>query len=1204
MFDLATFDLYRETRSEEAFGRVVAEYRGRIYASCLRRLDGNHADAEDACQAVFVILAEKAGGMRIRSSEQLLGWLFRTAGFVVSHIRRAAARRNRRETAASVRDDTARRATVPEIELSRKHLDCLIDKLPSKFRDPLLGHFFLGKTFSELANAAGCGESTIRMRVNAGIEKLRGGFVRQGIDLSAGTISTCVLVGVTGATSSAGAGIIAAANVVVSETARHFAKGALRMMFWNQAKAALIAASIAISVGGGGALAVQKMVSRDAGEQPQAVPVPAEAKTVALKLDGLTRLEGDTLAGVRTAIDGHRGVSVWGADYLNRRNFNGVIYYVNHSAAEPQRALIWFNSIGDGFSDGSSRGGDFGDGQPQNLSLRIFDPRDRCVFASEIGQTVPGWYSCFVDLRGQPDGRYRFSFQGWNEGLALATDPPSAVGVIGARTAGIEGPRDVYVYVPAGVKSWKIRAHASGQGAEHAVAVLDEKGETVAEQKLPRPKGVVDFHDIVLAAASQDAVMQIRFLNENRYKIILDGIPGIMWPTADAARRNRGDMDVEAGRVISHEWQRPLARWLASRKTADFEIRAGWRSDVDFNRVTDHQIFALAPLSGKDGLFGVGRTLITRNQIVDPSSPDLGLFAENPAGYDRLAPNPYHPDLDSNHYLYRYGQLGYVATIAALMADHAGGYNPYYNDPGLVNRVTAGTFQLLLCVPEEQVVPYDSFMELRAMGKIAAMLHPRLDRELAEAFRAGLIEHGGRDGFWDGYVSNQALAVVTGLKHLADVTGDEMMKRYFERYIAAFMAGQMRNPNLGQAPSGIYQEVGGFDGAYNTYSASTLMQFWHMTNDPRYFSSLEKYFELTRHLTVRLPDGRFTSARNWNTRTNTLTHRWHPFRSGVCIPGASLFWRDDGSGRPEDCLDVEKMRALLKRTWNETAGPEMPANGVNKWWRGWINPSPPYAAPCKLGCEEPGPYFRAFGNDFDRNFAVARFGPWYAVFFGGDTFNNGRAGSGLATLWHEDLGPLVVGETRISQDWVQTWEAEKTADELSLTFAEGWVQNDGKRAFTDRSKHAFRAREDENSVSVATVTRPDSKAWELRRSYTMTAGEFSSTAVTEAVGFREHDVYFPLAAGPHVRLEAVDPDGNPLDLKIGQEAAISGWRWTPTTDDRPPAKRARLVLKQTVRAVYLGENRPQGGLRSNMAVRFYRASFGATAGEWKILIEQ
>ena len=64
---------------------MVSRYINLVYAVALRQVRDPHL-AEDVAQAVFLVLARKAGS--IRSNVILTGWLFRTTRFVAARAAR------------------------------------------------------------------------------------------------------------------------------------------------------------------------------------------------------------------------------------------------------------------------------------------------------------------------------------------------------------------------------------------------------------------------------------------------------------------------------------------------------------------------------------------------------------------------------------------------------------------------------------------------------------------------------------------------------------------------------------------------------------------------------------------------------------------------------------------------------------------------------------------------------------------------------------------------------------------------------------------------------------------------------------------------------------------------------------------------------------------------------------------------------------
>src|SRR5678816_89930 len=85
---------YAHSGSEEAFTALVSRHINVVYSVALRRV-GNPHHAEEICQAVFVILAKKAGTLPQRTV--LSGWLYETARLTAANYLRGEIRRGHRE---------------------------------------------------------------------------------------------------------------------------------------------------------------------------------------------------------------------------------------------------------------------------------------------------------------------------------------------------------------------------------------------------------------------------------------------------------------------------------------------------------------------------------------------------------------------------------------------------------------------------------------------------------------------------------------------------------------------------------------------------------------------------------------------------------------------------------------------------------------------------------------------------------------------------------------------------------------------------------------------------------------------------------------------------------------------------------------------------------------------------------------------------
>src|SRR5262249_16854200 len=92
--DAALLQQFVARRNDDAFAALLQRHGPLVFAVCRRALR-ERADAEDAFQATFLVLARKAGS--IRRQDALAAWLHRVALNISRTIQRAAARRQAHE---------------------------------------------------------------------------------------------------------------------------------------------------------------------------------------------------------------------------------------------------------------------------------------------------------------------------------------------------------------------------------------------------------------------------------------------------------------------------------------------------------------------------------------------------------------------------------------------------------------------------------------------------------------------------------------------------------------------------------------------------------------------------------------------------------------------------------------------------------------------------------------------------------------------------------------------------------------------------------------------------------------------------------------------------------------------------------------------------------------------------------------------------
>ncbi len=164
---------------EAAFETILARHGGLVWTVCRQVLGDAHA-AEDAFQATFLVLVRRAASLRVREQGSLGPWLFGVAYRIALKARQGAARRRMRERrVAKAAVETASDA----IEHDELHalLHDEVNRLPAKYRAPLVLCYFEGRTHEEAAAALQWPVGTVRSNLSRARDQLRSRLARRGL---------------------------------------------------------------------------------------------------------------------------------------------------------------------------------------------------------------------------------------------------------------------------------------------------------------------------------------------------------------------------------------------------------------------------------------------------------------------------------------------------------------------------------------------------------------------------------------------------------------------------------------------------------------------------------------------------------------------------------------------------------------------------------------------------------------------------------------------------------------------------------------------------------------------------------------------------------------------------------------------------------------------------------------------------------------
>jgi RNA polymerase sigma factor (sigma-70 family) len=178
---------YVRTRDEGAFAELLRRHGPTVYGVC-RRVVGNGPDADDAFQAVFLVLARKAGTI---GEPGLVGnWLYGVAVRTANKARvmNAKEANRRRQPPGRLNDYPAAAADLAAADTFAV-IDAELAALPDRYRAVFVTCVLNGRSRSEAARELGWPEGTVAARVAKARELLAARLGKRGVTLAVGAFA-------------------------------------------------------------------------------------------------------------------------------------------------------------------------------------------------------------------------------------------------------------------------------------------------------------------------------------------------------------------------------------------------------------------------------------------------------------------------------------------------------------------------------------------------------------------------------------------------------------------------------------------------------------------------------------------------------------------------------------------------------------------------------------------------------------------------------------------------------------------------------------------------------------------------------------------------------------------------------------------------------------------------------------------------------
>lgn len=171
---------YAEDGSEIAFSSFVERHLPFVYATALRRTNGDEQAAVEVAQLVFTNAARRAASL-VRHTA-VSGWLYVATRNAAFNLRRSTARRRAREHEAHFMNELLiRPEPTIDWEALRPSIDEALDALSVSDREAVLTRFFENQSFAIVGARLRLSENAARMRVERALGKLRAVLARRGI---------------------------------------------------------------------------------------------------------------------------------------------------------------------------------------------------------------------------------------------------------------------------------------------------------------------------------------------------------------------------------------------------------------------------------------------------------------------------------------------------------------------------------------------------------------------------------------------------------------------------------------------------------------------------------------------------------------------------------------------------------------------------------------------------------------------------------------------------------------------------------------------------------------------------------------------------------------------------------------------------------------------------------------------------------------
>lgn len=441
-------------------------------------------------------------------------------------------------------------------------------------------------------------------------------------------------------------------------------------------------------------------------------------------------------------------------------------------------------------------------------SFKIYDPQGKVVKFFDLGEQRRTEEIYEFTLPAGKPGIWRFSVaNGLGSDTYRIEFPDTPVwGVRGEMALGIgeNFMKEAYLYLPENSEC----LIAMTWGAKDAGIEFFDGTKSLGA---PKPAGRRKL--AVIEKYPKGKAVKVKLNHMKGAALAVDGVPGLLCPTPEAAVKLRGGQVRASGFMVNGPIQARVRNVMEKLKPQDFAFTLKFPK-YEPEKIRNPQLECL--LFGK---YGPLNTLVSasQKQILDSDSPFFGANTK--------------PD-NKNLKDWRKGIYGGVispfsAESLAAAAETPLSLNAVYKNRAVINRALIAAFYHFVQLQGDGILREGdlrrndypmthAFFVYGNLAKALELLKNDLTPEQREAYREALIELGDKIATYQAYESNQWGHVIAGHLNTYKATGEKRFKKYFEILMNAYVNCTFgKDSKHGLHPTGFFLEEYGPDGNYD-----------------------------------------------------------------------------------------------------------------------------------------------------------------------------------------------------------------------------------------------------------------------------------------------------------------------------------------------------------------------------------------------------